>query len=109
MENNGLQLAVLLRPVGGAAGDCLPHFLADIMKVIVDWKFLAAHRAAKCYQASADSKLDFVAAGFAVHCWHSWHRAWGKEHRVSGAELNCVLFALCAMLPAGLVTPQYPA
>ena len=56
-----------LRPVGGATGDCLPHFLADLMKVIVDRKFFAAHRAAKCYQASADAKLDHIAAGLAVH------------------------------------------
>jgi hypothetical protein len=37
------------------------------MKVIVDWKFLAAHRAAKCYHASADLELDFVIAFLAIH------------------------------------------
>jgi hypothetical protein len=56
-----------LRPVGGATGDCIPHILADLVEVIVDWKFLAAHRAAKYYHASADSKLDLLAAGLAVH------------------------------------------
>lgn len=55
------------RPITGTAGDRLPHFLADIIKVIVNWKFLAAHRAAKRYHASADSKLDFVIAFLAVH------------------------------------------
>jgi hypothetical protein len=35
------------RAVAGAAGYCLPHFLADIMEVIVDRKNFAAHRAAK--------------------------------------------------------------
>jgi hypothetical protein len=67
LENNGSQLAVPLRAVGGATGDSLPHFLADILKVIVDWKFLAAHRAAKFYHASADPKLDLLAAGLAFH------------------------------------------
>jgi hypothetical protein len=37
------------------------------MKVLVYWKFLATHRAAKCYHASADSKLDLLATGLAVH------------------------------------------
>jgi hypothetical protein len=37
------------------------------MEVIVDWKFLAAHRAAKCYHASADLELDFVIACLAIH------------------------------------------
>ncbi len=71
-----------LRPVGGTAGDSLPHFLADLMKVIVYWKFLAAHRAAKCYHASADSKLDHVAAGFAVHDF-----APCREHSAKSIEL----------------------
>jgi len=59
------------------------------MKVIVDWKFFAAHRAAKCYHASADSKLDFVIAFLAIHILHS---ARGKANFRSPTQE----IALCA-------------
>ena len=58
-------------PVARTAGNCFPHFLADLLKIIVDWKFFAAHRAAKCYHASADSKLDLVITFLAIHILHS--------------------------------------
>jgi hypothetical protein len=37
------------------------------MEVIVDWIFLAAHRAAKRDHTSADSKLNYVIAFLAIH------------------------------------------
>ncbi len=56
-----------LRPIAGAAGYFLPHFLADIMEVIVDREDLAAHRAAKIYRTSADPEFNFFIAFLAFH------------------------------------------
>ena len=57
--------------IAGSAGYCLPHVLADLMEVVVDRKDLAAPRAAKRDNASADPEFHCFIAFFAFHIWHS--------------------------------------
>jgi len=54
-------------PVAGTAGNLFPHLFIDLIRILLDRKILAAHRAAKGDGASADPKLDFLAARLAFH------------------------------------------
>jgi len=54
-------------PVARAARDLLPHIFIDLVRILLDRKILAAHRAAKGDGASADPEFDFLAAGLASH------------------------------------------
>ncbi len=56
-----------LRPGAGAAGDLFPGRVVDLIEVLLNGKFLAARRAAKCHRTSAEAELDFLAADLALH------------------------------------------
>jgi len=59
-----------LRPVGRSAGDLFPHFIIHFVKVVLDRELFAARRAAKYHLASANTKLDLLAAILASDTFH---------------------------------------
>src|SRR5574341_95665 len=61
------RFAAALCPVGGTTGDALPRLLVQRIEVLMDWKFLAARRAAYRHGPSAGPENGFFTAGFAFH------------------------------------------
>jgi hypothetical protein len=56
-----------LYPVAGSTGDLFPHLFIDLVRILLDRKILAAHRAAKSHRSSTDPEFNFLAAELAFH------------------------------------------